>query len=55
VVWQEVPADQMRQAMLSRGVPADVPDRMLGYLADCVQTSDCVQQLLGRPALTFQE
>jgi uncharacterized protein YbjT (DUF2867 family) len=57
--WQEAPADQIRQAMLARGLPSDVPDRMLGYLADCVQrpgpTSDCVQPVLGRPALTFSE
>jgi uncharacterized protein YbjT (DUF2867 family) len=59
LTWQEVPADQIRQAMLARGLPADVPDRMLGYLADCVArpapTSDGVKQVLGRPALTFQE
>jgi uncharacterized protein YbjT (DUF2867 family) len=57
--WQEVPADQIRQAMLARGLPADVPDRMLGYLADSVErpgpSSDTVQQILGRRALTFSE
>jgi hypothetical protein len=54
-----VPADQIRQAMLARGLPADVPDRMLGYLADSVErpgpSSDTVQQILGRRALTFSE
>jgi uncharacterized protein YbjT (DUF2867 family) len=57
--WQEVPADQIRQAMLARGLPADVPDRMLGYLADSVErpgpSSDTVQQILGRRAMTFSE
>src|SRR4029453_17417839 len=57
--WQEVPAEQIRQAMLARGLPADVPDRMLGYLADSVErpgpSSHTVQQILGRRALTFSE
>jgi hypothetical protein len=57
--WQEVPADQIRQAMLARGLPADVPDRMLGYLADSVErpgpSSDTVQRILNRPALTFTD
>jgi hypothetical protein len=45
--------------MIARGLPEDVPDRMLGYLADRVQqpgpSSDTVEQVLGRPALTFAE
>jgi len=54
-----VPAEQIRQAMLARGLLADVPDRMLGYLADAVErpgpSSDAVQKILRRPALTFSE
>jgi uncharacterized protein YbjT (DUF2867 family) len=41
------------------GHPEDVPDRLLGSLADYAQqpapTSGDVQQVLGRPALTFAE
>lgn len=55
--WQELPPGQVRQAMLAQGVPEDVPDRMLGYLASCAATpgptSDTVGRVLGRPALTF--
>ena len=47
--WQEVPADQIRQSMLARGLPADVPDRMPGHLADAVErpgpSSDTVQKI----------
>jgi len=57
--WQEVPAALMRDAMLARGLPADIPDRMLGYLADCVErpgpSSYAVSEILRRPALTFSE
>jgi uncharacterized protein YbjT (DUF2867 family) len=57
--WQEIPADQVRQAMIARGLPEDVPDRMLGYLADYVEkpgpSSDTVERLLQRPAVTFGE
>jgi uncharacterized protein YbjT (DUF2867 family) len=59
LTWQEAPPDQIRQAMIARGLPADVPDRMLGYLADCMErpgpSSDVVEQVLHRPALTFSE
>jgi uncharacterized protein YbjT (DUF2867 family) len=59
VTWQEVPPEQVRQAMLAQGVSPDVPDRMLGYLSECVEkpgpSSDSVQRLLQRPALTFAE
>jgi uncharacterized protein YbjT (DUF2867 family) len=55
--FQEIPAGQVRQAMLAQGLPEDVPDRMLGYLADHATrpgpSTDTVRQLLGRPALTF--
>jgi len=59
LTWQEVPAALMREAMLARGLPADIPDRMLGYLADCVErpgpSSCAVSEILRRPALTFSE
>ena len=55
--FQEISAQQVRRAMLAQGLPEDVPDRMLGYLADHVEqpgpSTDTVQQLLRRPALTF--
>ena len=59
LTWEEIPPDQVRHAMLARGLPEDVPDRMLGYLADHVRqpgpSSDTVERLLQRPALTFNE
>jgi uncharacterized protein YbjT (DUF2867 family) len=57
--WEEISPQQVREGMIAQGVPADVPDRMLGYLADRVQqpgpSSDTVAQILGRPALTFAD
>jgi hypothetical protein len=45
--------------MLAQGLPEDVPDRLLGSLADYAKHpgpwSDTVEQVLGRPALTFAE
>jgi uncharacterized protein YbjT (DUF2867 family) len=55
--WQELPPEQVRQAMLAQGLPADIPDRLLGSSADYAKqpgpSSDNVAQILGRPALTF--
>jgi uncharacterized protein YbjT (DUF2867 family) len=55
--WQDVPAEQIRQALIAQGVPEDVPDRMLGSLADYAKqpgpSSRTVEQILGRSALTF--
>jgi uncharacterized protein YbjT (DUF2867 family) len=55
--FEELPAEQVRQAMLAQGLPEDVPDRLLGSLADYAKqpgpTSHTVAQILGRPALTF--
>ena len=52
-------APQIRQAMLAQGLPEDVPDRVIGYWSDRVQqpgpSSDTVEQILGRPALTFAQ
>jgi uncharacterized protein YbjT (DUF2867 family) len=59
IPWVEVDPGQFRQAMLAQGLPEDVPDRVIGYWVDRVlepgPTSDTVEQLLGRPALTFAE
>ncbi|MFC1434253.1 NAD(P)H-binding protein [Streptacidiphilus sp. N1-3] len=59
VHWQEVAPEQVRQAMLAQGLGEDVPDRLLGYLAECLQrpgpTTGTVEQILGRPALTFAD
>jgi uncharacterized protein YbjT (DUF2867 family) len=57
--FEEVPPEQLRQAMLAQGLPEDVPDRLLGSLADYAKqpgpSSKTVEQVLGRPALTFAE
>lgn len=59
VPWIELAPQQAREGMLAQGLPEDVPDRLLGYLASLGQepgpSSDTVEQLLGRPALTFAE
>ncbi|AOP50541.1 NAD(P)H-binding protein [Streptomyces lydicus] len=55
--FQELAPEQVRQAMLAQGLAEDLPDRLLGSLADYASTpgpsTDTVEQLLGRPALTF--
>ena len=52
----EVAPEQLRRAMLAQGLPEEIPDRLLGSLADYARqpgpTTDTVEQLLGRPALT---
>ncbi len=57
LAWQEVAPEQVRQGMLAQGLPEDVPDRLLGYLAECRRrpgpSTDTVERLLGRPALGF--
>ena len=44
--------------MLAQGLPEDIPDRMLGSLADYAKhpgpTSDTVAKVLGRPALDLR-
>jgi uncharacterized protein YbjT (DUF2867 family) len=59
VPWVEMAPDQVRAAMLAQGLPADVPDRLLGYLASLDKqpgpSSTTVEQVLGRPALTFAQ
>jgi hypothetical protein len=45
--------------MIAQGLPDEVPDRLLGYLADRVEqagpSSTAVEEILGRPARTFAE
>ncbi|MFJ9155466.1 NAD(P)H-binding protein [Streptomyces griseoviridis] len=57
LTFQETAPDQVRRAMLAQGLPEDVPDRLLGSLADHAHTpgptTDTVARLLGRPARTF--
>ncbi|MFD1939318.1 NAD(P)H-binding protein [Nonomuraea mangrovi] len=59
LTFQEVSPEQVRQSMLAQGVPEDVPERLLGSLADFAKqagpSTDMVDRLLGRPALTFAE
>jgi uncharacterized protein YbjT (DUF2867 family) len=57
--WEEITPAQVRQAMLAQGLPSDVPDRLLGYWASLEKaagpSSRTVEQVLGRPALTFAQ
>jgi uncharacterized protein YbjT (DUF2867 family) len=59
VSWQEMAPEQVRQAMLAQGLPEEAPARLLGYLSAYVErpgpSSHAVEQVLGRPALTFAE
>ncbi|WP_410567268.1 NAD(P)H-binding protein [Amycolatopsis sp. cmx-4-61] len=59
VRFVELPPEQVRQGMLAAGLPEEVPDRLLGSLADYARrpgpTSQVVEQVLGRPALTFAD
>src|SRR5262249_4403793 len=55
--WEEISAQQVRQAMIAHGPPDEVPDRLLGYLADRIDrpgpSSTAVEEVLGQPARTF--
>ncbi|MFK0249673.1 NAD(P)H-binding protein [Amycolatopsis azurea] len=57
--FQELPPEQVRQAMLAQGLPEEVPARLLGSLADYSvhpgPTTTTVEELLGRPARTFAD
>ncbi|MFG2003182.1 NAD(P)H-binding protein [Spirillospora sp. NPDC048911] len=59
LTFTEVPPEQVRAAMLAQGMPEDVPDRMLGYLATCSEqpgpSTDTVARVLGRPALSYAD
>ncbi|WP_328834640.1 NAD(P)H-binding protein [Streptomyces europaeiscabiei] len=53
----EAAPDEIRAGMLAAGLPEEVPDRLLGSLADYAReagpTTDTVRRLLGRPARTY--
>ncbi|RMI31441.1 NAD(P)H-binding protein [Nocardia stercoris] len=55
--FTEVAPEQVRAAMLAQGLPAEIPARLLGSLADYARepapTTDLVATLLGRPARDF--
>jgi uncharacterized protein YbjT (DUF2867 family) len=57
--FQELPPEQVRQGMLAQGLPEEIPARLLGSLADYAErpgpTTSTVEDLLGRPALTFAD
>jgi uncharacterized protein YbjT (DUF2867 family) len=59
LAWNEMPPEDIRAAMIAQGVSEDIPDRMLGYLAECIRnpgpSTTTVQDLLGRQALTFAQ
>ncbi|MFJ4714510.1 NAD(P)H-binding protein [Streptomyces sp. NPDC088785] len=55
--FEDVSPARVRQTMLAQGLPEDVPDRLLGSLADhAVEAGPAtrtVEQLLGHPARSF--
>lgn len=57
--WEEVSHEQARQGMIAQGAPEEIPDRMLGYLAECLRqpgpSTTVVQDILGRPATPFAQ
>ncbi|CAM5649138.1 NAD(P)H-binding protein [Streptomyces purpurascens] len=57
--FQELPPEHVRHGMLAQGLPEEVPDRLLGSLADYAHrpgpTTSTVDDLLGRPARTFAD
>ncbi|GGV89517.1 NAD(P)H-binding protein [Streptomyces massasporeus] len=57
--FQELPPEQVRQGMLAQGLSEEIPARLLGSLADYAErpgpTTSTVEDLLGRPALTFAD
>jgi uncharacterized protein YbjT (DUF2867 family) len=54
-----LPPSRCGRPCLAQGLPEEIPDRLLGSLADYARqpgpTTDTVRELLGRPALTFAE
>lgn len=55
--FAEAAPEEIRRGMLAAGLPDEVPDRLLGSLADYAReagpTTDTVWRLLGRPARTY--
>jgi len=59
VPWTEVTPEEAAAAMTAHGVPAEIPQRMYGYLAACVEqpgpTTGVLAGLLDREPLTFAD
>lgn len=59
LAFEELRPEQVRAGMLAAGLPEDVPDRLLGSLADYAKqpgpSSTTVAEVLGRPARTFAQ
>lgn len=59
LTFAEIAPEQVRRGMLATGLPAEIPDRLLGSLADYAlapgPSSTTVADLLGRPARTFAD
>jgi uncharacterized protein YbjT (DUF2867 family) len=59
LAFEELQPEQVRAGMLAAGLPEEIPDRLLGSLADYAKqpgpTSTTVAEVLGRPARTFAE
>jgi uncharacterized protein YbjT (DUF2867 family) len=59
LTFAAIPPEQVRQGMLAAGLPAEIPDRLLGSLADYARTpgpsSTTVADLLDRPARNFAD
>jgi uncharacterized protein YbjT (DUF2867 family) len=57
--FEDDPPELVRAAMISQGVPPEVLDRMLGYLATCLSepgpTTNTIARVLGRPPLPFAQ
>lgn len=57
ISFTEATPEEIRRGMLAAGLPDEVPDRLLGSLADYARepgpTTDAVRRLLGRPARTY--
>jgi uncharacterized protein YbjT (DUF2867 family) len=55
--FAEATPEEIRRGMLAAGLPDEVPERLLGSLADYAReagpTTDTVRRLLGRPARTY--
>ncbi|GAA3455014.1 NAD(P)H-binding protein [Dactylosporangium matsuzakiense] len=57
LTFTEATPEEIRRGMLAAGLPDEVPDRLLGSLADYARnpgpTTETVRRLLGRPARTY--
>jgi uncharacterized protein YbjT (DUF2867 family) len=57
LTFAEAAPEEIRRGMLAAGLPEEVPDRLLGSLADYAReagpTTDTVRRLLGRPARSY--